>query len=68
MFRIAVERAGACTVTANQRRHDLPAALTRTNLRLPAATTRQHDGEPLPDTHLLTAVAATARAAPLDLW
>lgn len=25
---------GACTVTANQHRHDLPAALTHTNLRL----------------------------------
>lgn len=26
---------GACTVTANRRRHDLSAAFTRTNLRLP---------------------------------
>lgn len=30
-------RAGACTVTANQRRHDLPAALTHTYLRLVCA-------------------------------
>ena len=32
------ERAGACTVTANQHRHDLSAAVTRTNLQLPQLT------------------------------
>lgn len=34
-FRDVAGHGGACTVTANQRRHDLSAAFTRTNLRLP---------------------------------
>lgn len=55
-------RAGACTVTANQHRHDLSAAVTHTNLQLLQLTGRLGP-TPCGGTHPVRAAARAARFA-----
>lgn len=55
-------RAGACTVTANQHRHDLSAAVTHTNLQL-LQLTSQLGPTPCGGTHPVRAAARAARFA-----